>query len=172
MQDGYIKLLIKSAQQGKKNAYRELCEINLKKIYNMAIRFLLNEKMAEVLTQNIFIEAWKNLKFLREEQLFDVWLKSIAVYKILDELRTETIKSKMIEDGIISENDFNIQCKDKYESMILSLPQKERIAFILHEIEEYTYEEISDFINEMEKEQIKEIIRETRNSLINTTNNE
>ncbi len=167
MQHDYIKLLIKSAQQGKKNAYRELCNTNLKKIYNLSIRFILNEKIAEVLTQNIFIEAWENLKFLREEQVFEVWLKSIAVYKILDEMRTNKIKNEMIENELITENDFEIRSSNKYENLILLLPQKERIAFILHEIEAYTYDEISDIIHDMTKEQIKQIIRETRESLIN-----
>jgi len=167
MQHDYIRLLIKSAQQGKKNAYRELCNTNLKKIYNLSLRFILNEKIAEVLTQNIFIEAWDNLKFLREEQAFEIWLKSIAVYKILDELRTNVIKNKMIEDELITEDDFEIRSQDRFENLILLLPEKERIAFILHEIEEYTYDEISDFIHDMTKDQIKSIIRETRKSLIN-----
>ena len=167
MQHDYIRLLIKSAQQGKKNAYRELCNTNLKKIYNLSLRFILNEKIAEVLTQNIFIEAWDNLKFLREEQAFEIWLKSIAVYKILDELRTNVIKDKMIEDELITEDDFEIRSQDRFENLILLLPEKERIAFILHEIEEYTYDEISDFIHDMTKDQIKSIIRETRKSLIN-----
>lgn len=167
MQHDYIRLLIKSAQQGKKNAYRELCNTNLKKIYNLSLRFILNEKIAEVLTQNIFIEAWENIKFLREEQAFDIWLKSIAVYKILDEIRTNKIKSEMIENKLISESDFEIKSPDKFENLILLLPEKERIAFILHEIEEYTYDEISDFIHDMTKDQIKNIIRGTRKSLIN-----
>ena len=169
MQHNYIQLLIKSAQQGKKNAYRELCEINLKKIFNMSVRFLHNKIIAEEITQNIFIEAWQNIKFLREEQSFEIWLKSIAVYKILDELRTNKIKRWMLEKEIISEKDFEISCNDKFENLILSLPEKERVAFILHEIEEYTYAEISDFINDMSEEQVKEIIRETRESIISTS---
>lgn len=167
MQHDYIRLLIKSAQQGKKNAYRELCNTNLKKIYNLALRFTLNVKIAEVLTQNIFIEAWENIKFLREEQTFEIWLKSIAVYKILDEIRTSVIKESMIENEVISENDFELNSNNKFENLILLLPENERSAFILHEIEEYTYDEIADFINDMTKDQIKNIIRETRKSLIN-----
>ena len=169
MQHDYIQLLIKSAQQGKKNAYRELCEINLKKIFNMSVRFLHNKIIAEEITQNIFIEAWENIKFLREEQSFEVWLKSIAIYKILDELRTDNIKTWMLEEELISENDFKINCVDKFENLILSLPKKERIAFILHEIEEYTYAEISDFMDNMNEEQVKDIIRETRESIISTS---
>lgn len=168
MQHDYIKLLIKSAKQGKKNAYRELCNINIKKIYNIAVRFLLNEKVAEIITQDIFIEAWDNLRFLREEQSFEVWLKSIAIYKLLDETRTGKIKAKLIDDKLISEHEKEINSTDRFENIILSLPEKERISFILHDVEKYTYEEIADFFSEMTKEEIKQIIRETRKGIISS----
>ncbi|MBU0472697.1 MAG: RNA polymerase sigma factor [Bacteroidetes bacterium] len=168
MQHDYIKLLIKSAKQGKKNAYRELCNINLKKIYNIAVRFLLSEKVAEIITQDIFIEAWDNLRFLREEQSFEVWLKSIAIYRLLDETRTGKVRAKLIEENLISENENEITSTDRFENIILSLPEKERISFILHDIEKYTYEEIADFFSEMTKEEIQLMIRETRKGIISS----
>ncbi len=166
MQHDYIKLLITSAKQGRKNAFRELANINLKKIYNMAVRFLLNEKVAEVVTQNIFIEAWNNLNFLRDELLFEVWLKGIAIYKLLDELRTQTIKKKLLEDGVLSPTTPDVSSMDKTENIILQLPEKKRIAFILHDLEKYTYEEISDFIHNMTVDDIKKMVRETRKEII------
>lgn len=169
MEHDFVKLLIKSAKQGKKNAFRELCNINLKKIYNIAVRFVLNEKIAEIVTQNIFIEAWDNLKFLREDQSFEAWLKGIAIYKLLDELRTEKIKNELIEEGIIT-YDSELTSNEKDENIILSLPEKERVAFILHDIEQYTYEEISDFIYDLSIDEIKKIVRQTRNGIISTDN--
>jgi RNA polymerase sigma-70 factor (ECF subfamily) len=168
MQHDFLDLLIKSAKQGKKNAFRELCNLNIKKIYNIAVRFVLNEKIAEVVTQNIFIEAWENLKFLREDQSFEEWLKGIAIYKLLDELRTGKIKNELIEAEVISENDLELTSKEKDENIILSLPEKERIAFILKDIEKYTYEEISDFIYDLTVEEIKKIVRQTRRGIIST----
>ncbi len=172
MEHDYQKLLIKSAQQGKKNAFRELSDINLKKIYNLAVRFILNEKIAEIVTQDIFIEAWNNIKFLREEQPFDAWLKGIAIFKLLDELRTKKVRDKLLEDGIILSTDLEISSSEKNENIILQLPEKERISFILHDIEKYTYQEISDFINDMTMEEIKIMIRKTREDIINSPNYE
>jgi RNA polymerase sigma-70 factor (ECF subfamily) len=166
MEDSYIKLLIKSAQQGKKNAYRELCNINLKKIYTMAVRFLLNEKVAEKITEEIFIEAWENLKFLREDQSFDLWLRSIAIYRLLDELRTLRIRNELIDANEITDANDGVFSENKCENIILTLPEKERIIFILHEIEKYTYEEIASFMNETSLEEIKSIIINTRRVII------
>jgi len=170
MQHDYEKLLIQSAKQEKKNAYRELCSINLKKIYNISVRFLLNEKVAEIITQDIFIEAWDNLKFLRDDQSFDIWLKSIAIYKLLDEIRTEKLKDRLIEENVIFDNEKEIVSDDKLENIILSLPERERISFILHDIEKYTYEEIADFFADLTKEEIKKMIRETRKEIISSNN--
>ena len=172
MQHDYQKLLIASAQQGKKNAFRELSNINLKKIYNIAVRFLLNEKIAEVVTQDIFIEAWNNIKFLREEQPFDAWLKGIAIFKLLDELRTKKTRNILLEDGVILPTDLELSSIEKDENIILQLPEKERISFILHDIEKYTYQEISDFINDMTMNEIKIMIRKTREGIINSPNYE
>ena len=166
MQHDYIKLLIKSARQGKKNAFKELCSINLKLIYNIAVRFLLNEKIAEVVAQNIFIEAWDNLKFLRDEQSFETWLKGIAIFKLLDELRTNKIRTELLDSNIISSNNFEITSNEKDENIILTLPEKERISFILHDIEKYTYEEISDFISDLTIDEIKLMVRQTRKGII------
>ncbi len=172
MQHDYQKLLIASAKQGKKNAFRELSNINLKKIYNIAVRFLLNEKIAEVVTQDIFIEAWNNIKFLREEQPFDAWLKGIAIFKLLDELRTKKTRNKLLEEGVILPTDLELSSIEKDENIILQLPEKERISFILHDIEKYTYQEISDFINDMTMNEIKIMIRKTREEIINSPNYE
>jgi len=172
MEHNYQKLLIKSAQQGKKNAFRELSDINLKKIYNLAVRFILNEKIAEIVTQEIFIEAWNNINFLREEQPFDAWLKGIAIFKLLNELRTKKVREKLLEEGIILPTNLELNSSNKDENIILQLPEKERISFILHDIEKYTYQEISDFINDMTVDEIKIMIRQTREGIINSPNYE
>ncbi len=168
MQNDQIKQLIKSAQEGNKNAYRELCNANIRKIYNLAVRLILNIEIAEVLTENVFIEAWENLKSIREEQELGAWLNSIAIYKILDEIRTNEIKKELLKKKTITESSFSILSTDKFENLILILPDRKRIVFILHEIEKYTYDEIADFSDEMTKDEIKNVIQSTRNSLINS----
>ena len=84
MDDKYINELVEEAKLGKTNAFKELSEINLKKIYNLAYRMLLNPEDTMKVTSETFFEAWHNLKFLRTDQKFDKWLKSIAIYKILE----------------------------------------------------------------------------------------
>jgi len=167
MQEDYITKLIVSAKKGKKESYLELCNLYLKKIYNLSLRIVLNKNIAEELTQNSYIEAWEEFESYDEEEEFEIWIKNITVNNILDEIRTNDIKKKLIKGQVITENDFLPSSPDKYERIILLLPDLERIPFILHEIEEYSYEEISEFYEDMNTDEIKDIIRETRNTFLN-----
>lgn len=167
MEDKFISEIVEEAKLGKKNAFKELCEFNLKKIYNLSFRILLNPEDAIKVTSETFIEAWDNLKFLRSDQKFEIWLKSIAINKILEKAkigkgRMFSSKSKDREIPNIEE----IGTKNIVELLIMSQPKIDRIVYILHDIEEYSYREIDDFIEGLSIPQIKAIVRKTRENLI------
>ncbi len=168
MQHDYFQLLIKNAQKGRKNAFIDLCKLNGKKIYTLCVRMLANKKISDVLTVQIFKQAWENIRFVREEISFDTWLKGIAIYNILEEVRTKKIKEKF--GGALT--DAQVVSTDPLEVMILSLPEKERIIFIMNQIEGYTYQEISDYLFDYTEKEIKFILRETRVKLAEAMTNE
>lgn len=170
MQHDYFRLLITSAQGGRKNAFIDLCELSAKKIYTLAVRMLVDPNVAKIVTVDIFIQAWENIKFVREDTPFDIWLKGIAIYTILDEIRTKSRRETLKKSKTPGHESFDVD--DKLESMILALPEKERVIFILHEIEGYTYQEISDFLHEYKLNEIKFIIRETRQKLVEALDDE
>ena len=167
MDDNYISEIVEEAKLGKKHAFKELCDINLKKIYNLAYRILLTPEDAIKVTSETFIEAWENLKFLRSDQKFDIWIKSIAINKILDKakIRKGTLFSSKSKDSEIP-NIEAIKTKNIVELLIMSQPKIERIIYILHDIEEYSYREIDDFFDGLSIPQIKGIVRKTRDNLI------
>jgi RNA polymerase sigma-70 factor (ECF subfamily) len=161
MQHDYFQLLIKSAQRGRKNAFIDLCKLNAKKIFTLCVRMLVNKKVAEIIMIQIFKQAWENIRFVREEIAFDVWLKSIAIYTILEEIRTKKIENDLGS----STSDTQVTSSNSLEVMIMSLPEKERIIYIMNEIEGYTFQEISDFLYDYSENEIKFILRETRSKL-------
>ena len=174
MQHDYILSLVDSARNGRKNAFRELCDINLKKIYNLSVRILVDPSIAQIVTIEIFIDAWKNIKFVRDDIPFDLWLRSIAVFTILDEIRT---KKRAIQLGEDTGDDYinrevDIDSKSPFEIMIMTLPEKERVAFILHDIEGYAYQEVCDFMTDLSLDEVKSLVRSTRLTLIEAAGNE
>jgi RNA polymerase sigma-70 factor (ECF subfamily) len=122
---------------------------------------LANKTLAKEITIQIFLQAWENIRFVRTDIPFDVWLKSIAIYTILEEIRTK----KRTNELTIKEEAVKPDSPNPLEVMILSLPETERIIFILHQIEGYTYQEISDFLYDYSDTEIKFILRETRHKL-------
>ena len=118
-------------------------------------------RLAKEITVHIFLQAWENIQFVRKDTPFDLWLKGIAIYSILEEIRTKArtnqLKSKDKEDKPNANNPLEV--------MILSLPETERIIFIMHQIEGYTFQEISDFLYDYSENEIKFILRETRHKI-------
>lgn len=167
MEDKFTDEIVEEAKLGKKHAFKDLCEVNVKKIYNLAFRMLLTHEEAIKVTSETFIEAWDNLKHLRSDQKFDIWIKSIAIHKILDKAKLNK-GSKFFSKSGDKEipNLDNIGTKNIVELLIMSQPKMERIVYILKDLEEYSYKEISDFIDGLSVAQIQSIVKKTRESLI------
>ncbi|PJA96584.1 MAG: hypothetical protein CO129_05820 [Ignavibacteriales bacterium CG_4_9_14_3_um_filter_34_10] len=150
MQHDYINMLISAAKQGRKNSFLDLCEFNLKKIYNFSLRMLANVELASIITEEVFEQAWINIKTVRDDVSFELWLRGIAIYSILDEIRSHKRKSEFgIQDNPPKE------FLNNFDKFLMTLDDKQRIIFVLHEIEGYKYHEISEVLYEYDIEDIK-----------------
>lgn len=134
----FVRSLIQSALQGNKSALEQLYSMNLPRIYTLTLRLTANVETANKLTQDILVEAWKQLSYLREDATFSSWITSITVYQCLKYLR-ENDDARQV-DAV------HLASKDPLEKSILDLPKTERIVFILHYFEKYTIDEIADLL--------------------------
>lgn len=161
MQHDYFQLLVQSAQRGRKNAFIDLCEMNAKKIFTLCVRMLSNTTLAQHIIVKIYLQAWENIQFVREDTAFEVWLRSIAIYTILEEIRTKALRKKLD----IQANETPPVTGNPLENYILKLPEPQRIIYILHEMEGYTYSEIGDFFTDYNETEIKSIVRKIRGNI-------
>ena len=141
-------LLIEKVKLGESRAFKELYKNNVGRIYAVCLRISASKHKAEILTQDVFVKAWENIHSFRGESLFSTWLHRIAINHSLLELRSRKKRSVFIS---ISEK-LNIIKKDPeklydIENAIASLPNKARAVFVLHDIEGYKHEEISEIMN-------------------------
>ncbi len=144
----FVRSLIENAKQGNNAAIEQLFQMNLGKIYAFALRLTANKSLAETITKETFIEAWKKMNLVRSDASFLKWLSAITVYQTMDSLRSKKNKTK-IDHYELRE----LESKDELDKHIFDLPDQERMIFVLNRIEGYTIEEISDMMG-IKKDQV------------------
>lgn len=142
------------------DAFRFLISEYGDRVHNTVLSIIQNKEDAEDLTQEVFVEVYNSIsKFKGEARLF-TWIYRIASTKSLDLLRKRKAKKRFafitsifsseegemeISDfshpGIIAEN--NERAKILFKAMN-KLPENQRIAFTLCQIENLSYKEAAE----------------------------
>lgn len=75
------------AKRGSEEAFRELVERFHRPVYALIVRIVRQPELAEDLSQETFLKAWKALARFDPERRFSSWIFKIAHNSALDELR-------------------------------------------------------------------------------------
>ena len=158
----YVEYLIELSKVGRKRSFTDLCEINLRNVYTISYRLLSDVEEARKVTIYTFVKSWEKIKEYNGRIPFSIWMKNTAIdYSIrMLNSRDADYAEKKRPIKISSELEF-------LESHILSLPKDDRIIIILHDIEGYSYKEIQNFFENLEIDEIKSKLINTREFLIN-----
>lgn len=147
--------LVRNAQQGDGNGFKQLFDLNVNRIYAFCLRMSANPQLAEEITQDVFVKAWENLHKFRGESKFSTWLHSIAINEFLTKKRTEKrfIQRFTTTDDITKYDrrgekpEIHFNTNIDLENAISSLPAQAKAVLILHDIEGYRHREIAEMIN-------------------------
>ena len=155
---------IKALKSGDAAAFKELVDTFKDKVYNSALGILQNEADAEDTAQEVFIAVHSSIHQFKGESSLSTWIYRITMTRSLDLLRKNKRQKrfgiiKRIFGGdnteIITPHSFHhpgIQLENKEKAAILfsaieKLPENQRIAFSLHNIESLSYSEIAEVMN-------------------------
>lgn len=64
---------------------------NYDRIFNLAYRMLKSREMAEDITQEVFVKAYKSARRIEQDELMSAWLYKVATNLCLDELRKQKL---------------------------------------------------------------------------------
>ena len=157
----YVIYLIELSQSGRKNAYFDLCGINLRNVFTTAYRLIPDIERAQKITLQTFLVAWENIASFDTKKSFAIWLKGITVkFAIRDLSKYGHISNK------ITDKTFFAYDHEKIENLIVTLPNEDRIIFVLHDLEGYTYEEIKSFLEDQSPDEIKSKLLAIREQLM------
>ena len=154
------KELVEGLVREDRNAIRNLVLLHQKKVIKTAFYFVGNMEDAEDLSQEVFMEVLKSIKKYRSTSTLSTWIYRITVNKSLDHIRKQKTRSffhrlgsitgltNISDEGVITDHDHEIKEKRMIlESSINSLPENQRIAFVLNKYEELPYKEIAEIMN-------------------------
>jgi len=154
-------ILVERLKRGDETAFRELVDDYQNKVFNTCISFLKNPDDADDLTQEVFIEVYSSIKKFREDAKLSTWIYRITVNKSLEHIRKMKRKKRSVflqwfgnedKDPELQVPDFNhpgVLAENRERARILlkaieKLPEKQRIAFTLHKMEDLSYEQIAE----------------------------
>ncbi len=153
--------LIQNTLNGNQDAFAELVRRYQNRVHALAWRNIGDFHIAEEITQDTFLRAYRNLGSLKNPQLFAGWLYVIAnrlcktwLSKKAHEMQSlETMPTEELE--LHAYSDYAAKQREDHASenrmdlvnrLLQKLPESERIVITLHYLAESSVKEISEFL--------------------------
>ena len=151
--------LILRFQEGDINAYNELVKRYKDRLLNFVFRYFNNVEQAEDVVQDTLIKLYTHASYYKNVAKFSTWIFTIAKNNALTELRKNKRKktdSLWTDDGqVIDINskeeslDTKVQNEiaiDQLNKFLDEIPENFRMAVVLRDFQELSYEEISKIL--------------------------
>jgi RNA polymerase sigma-70 factor (ECF subfamily) len=156
--------LVRKVLEGDGEAYRVLVERYQERIYFLCFGFVRNKEDATDLAQEAFVKAYKNLPRFEFRSKFYSWLARIASNLCIDWLRRKKVrKSEEFDESVASKDSSgvlsmahykndpgrsvrNAQLRVKLAEAIEALPEQQRQAIVLREIDGLAYRDIAEIM--------------------------
>lgn len=148
-------LLTSRAAQGDEEAYRLLFERYSRPIMSFLYDLVGRRELAEDLTQETFVRAYRSLKSLRDPSKFSTWLFGIARNTARESIRSRVREGQKIDldDRQVAELDdgkqppeaelLNRELNTVIGRALRGLDEDKRLVFTLKILHQRSYEEIS-----------------------------
>jgi RNA polymerase sigma-70 factor (ECF subfamily) len=156
------------------NQFKSLVRRYQTRIYSVAVRILGNTEEAEEVVQDTFVKVHQNIDKFRRQASFSAWVFRIVHNQCVDLMRNKRRKrgfyllsfdpqstAMEVEEGAESgpvvsqladptpgpEQQIDISERDHIiASSLRQLPENQREVLVLHDIEGFSYQEISDIV--------------------------
>lgn len=154
--------LIDKCKKGDNEAFSKLILSYEKKVYNIALRMVLNPEDAYDVAQEVFLKVYQSIHSFRGQSSFSTWIYRVASNVCLDFLRKkkkhatvisidrqveteENTVSKQLEDpspGTFEQVEQNLM-REELAAAITKLSPEHRLVIVYRDINGLSYEEIA-----------------------------
>lgn len=161
--DSTERALLQASRQGDLESFNRLVEHYQVQVYNLALRMLRHPAMAEDVTQETFLSAFRGLGSYKGGN-FRAWLFRIAVNACKDALRREARRPATSLDRSWEEGEASVDVTDpgmgpeeyalRHEQqrvladLLRELPPDQRAVVVLSDVQGLSYEEVAHVTGE------------------------
>ena len=145
--------LVQEAQKGDLRAFERLYRENERRVFALCLRLSSDGALAEELTQEVFVRAWRKLGSFRGESAFSSWLYPLTVNVALSERRSRRRREAWIvatDDPASLERTPGVPRPEAgfdLQKAMARLPPGARAVFVLHDVEGRTHDEIAAMLD-------------------------
>ncbi len=145
--------LLQRARAGDANAFESLYHAYAPRVYGLAVRLCGERAAAAEITQDTFVLVWQRLHTFREQSDIGSWIHRIAVNCALETFRRDARRSSRVtltdapEQLEHATRPVLLDDRMDLQRALAQLSPLARTAFVLREIEGYSYAELSEWLS-------------------------
>ncbi|WP_229201310.1 RNA polymerase sigma factor [Arcticibacterium luteifluviistationis] len=144
--------ILEKVAEGDGEAFKQLYDIYSAKVYNLALMYTQNVENAEEISQDVFLKIYQNASKFKGGSAVGTWVYRITVNTSLNSIKkgkkwitselseNEFLQADFEHPGVLLENKENAKALFK---AIEELPESQKMAFILAQIEEMPQKEVA-----------------------------
>jgi RNA polymerase sigma-70 factor (ECF subfamily) len=154
---GQIEALIQRCLRGDQRAWELIVRQYRRKVFNVAYKFVGKHEEAEDLTQDVFLKIFRSLDTFDRRANFQTWLISVSRNLCIDHYRSVRKERETI-DRDVDAADLSpatsapspmaaFEQRDRVTLLrqaLSALPETLRVAVLMRDIQELSYQEIAD----------------------------
>jgi RNA polymerase sigma-70 factor (ECF subfamily) len=134
--------LVQRAASGDVEAFAELVRAYERRIASVLYRLLDDRRDVEEATQDVFVQAWRNLSRYRGESQLFTWLYRIAVNEALMRRRRKRPPVQELDERTAAPPEPEPGLRDLLLRELAALPFEHRVAVVLRDVEGLSNEEV------------------------------
>lgn len=143
--------LVARARRGDEVAFGALYDRHSGAVHTVAVRLLVDRRDAEEATQDTFVSAWRHLDSFRGDSAFSTWIHRICVNRCTSILRRRRPVDVDLDrialhpdprPGPAAMAGLHHELGE-VQAALAQLPEGSRVALVLREVAELSYEEVA-----------------------------
>jgi len=145
--------LIARARRGDPSAFEEIVRLYQRRVYGVALRIVRAHDVADDVTQEAFLRAWRSLDRFDLERPFGPWVCRIAANLAVNHVRSPRAREEGLPEGHAETRSsgpgplgalLDAEGARVLEAAMGQLPQEQRAVLVLRVVEDLSYAEIAE----------------------------